>query len=503
LLQETTVTAHRPAVPSASTSVTPGVVAAGHPATIEAAVRALRAGGNAYDAAVAAGFAAAVAEPCLSSLGGGGFLLARTADAREVLFDFFVDTPGRGRPVDAPTPVLQPATLRFGGADQVFHVGHGSIAVPGCLAGYLHVHASLGRLPLREVVEPARQLAAEGVVLGADQASVVRLLEPIFRRTAEARAMFVPEGRAFADDEAVANPPLAAFLAAIATGEVSGFGDPAVADPIAADMAANDGCITAEDLVAYEVIERAPLEVEHDSGRSLTNPAPSYGGTLIVRALAALTAEGPRGGFGSGPRLRQLVDALDEVTRHHTGGGPRTARGTTHVSVADGEGNLASMTTSNGAGSAVTLGDTGVLANNIMGETDLHPSGFHLEPAGRRVGSMMAPTILLRDGAPPIVLGSGGSERIRSALTQTIANLLDHGMTLEEAVLAPRLNGDVWSVKLDPGFAPEAVAELATEREVNVWAVTDLYFGGVNAVAGDGARVGDPRRGGCTDLVEG
>ena len=487
----------------AARPATPGVVAAGHPATIEAAAGCLRAGGNAYDAAVAAGFAAAVAEPCLSSLGGGGFLLARTADAQEVVFDFFVDTPGRGRPATAPPPVLQPATLRFGGAEQVFHVGHGSIAVPGCLAGYLHVHRRLGHLPLAEVIEPARRLAAEGVVLGAGQAAVVRLLEPIFRRTPESRAMFVPEGRAFADDEVVANPPLADFLEAVAAGRITGFGDPAVAGPIAADMAANDGCITAEDLRAYEVIERTPLQVDHGSARSLTNPPPSYGGVLIARALASLTDEGPRGPFGSGARLVQLVETLDEVTRHHTGAGPRSARGTTHVSVADVDGNLASMTTSNGAGSAVTLGETGVLANNIMGETDLHPGGFHLDAPGQRVGSMMAPTILLRATSAPIVLGSGGSERIRSALTQTVVNLLDHGMSLEEAVLAPRLHWDGSTVQLEPGFGERAVAELAAVRDVNAWEVTDLYFGGVNAVAGDGARVGDPRRGGCTELVEG
>lgn len=493
------MTANHPAPRSAR----PGVVAAGHPATVAVAVRCLRAGGNAYDAAVAAGFAAAVAEPCLSSLGGGGFLLARTAEAEEVVFDFFVDTPGRGRPADAPPPVLQPATLRFGGAEQVFHVGHASIAVPGCLAGYLYVHRRLGRLPLDEVVEPARRLAAGGVVLGADQASVVRLLEPIFRRTAEARSMFVPEGRAFADDEVVANPPLAAFLGAIAAGEVTGFGDPAVAGPIAADMAANGGCVTAEDLRAYEVVERTPLEVDHGTARSLTNPAPSYGGTLIARALASLIDVGPRGPFGSGARLVQLVEILDEVTRHHTGSGPRSARGTTHVSIADAEGNLASMTTSNGAGSAVTLNGTGVLANNIMGETDLHPGGFHREVPGQRVGSMMAPTILLRDDAAPIVLGSGGSERIRSALTQTVVNLLDHGMSLEEAVLAPRVHWDGRIVQLEPGFAADAVAELEAVREVNAWEVTDLYFGGVNAVAGDGACVGDPRRGGRTGVVEG
>ena len=490
-----------------------GVVSAGHPATVAAAVEVLRAGGNAYDAAVAAGFAATVAEPCLSSLGGGGFLLAKTAAGDEVVFDFFVDTPGRGRPALAPEPTLTPVTVRFVAADQEFHVGHGSVAVPGCLAGYLHVHRRLGRLDLAEVVEPARRLAADGVVLGRGQAAIVRLLEPIFVMHAEARARFVPEGRPFGDDEAVVSERLAAFLARVATGEVDGFGDPEVVDAVVADMVANGGCITAEDLTGYRVIERTPLTVEHRAGRLLTNPPPSFGGTLVARALALLASVPPSGPMGSGARLRQLVDVMAAVTDHHTNGGgdpqppavaatgPRSAKGTTHVSVADAEGNLAAMTTSNGTGSGITLGDTGVLANNIMGEADLHPGGFHLAPPGHRVGSMMAPTVLLRDGAAPVVLGSGGSERIRTALTQTIANLLDHGMSLETAVAAPRVHWDGSTVQVEPGYDPAAIAELATERAVNQWSVSDLYFGGVNAVSADGERAADPRRGGGTCLV--
>src|SRR5690606_19652282 len=127
--------------PAIRTAVAPsrGVVAAGHAETVAAAAWALGVGGNAFDAAVAAGFAAAVAEPCLSSLGGGGFLLAAAAGGSPVVFDFFVDTPGRGI-ADEVEPRLDAVTLRFGGAEQVFHVGHGSVAVPGCLAGYLHVH---------------------------------------------------------------------------------------------------------------------------------------------------------------------------------------------------------------------------------------------------------------------------------------------------------------------------------------------------------------------------
>jgi len=488
--------------PSARPGITtPGVVAAGHQDTVDAAVTLLEAGGNAYDATLAAGFAAAVAEPCLSSLGGGGFLLARPATGAPVLFDFFVDTPGRGRDPDDAVPSLTPVTLSFGGAQQVFHVGHASIASPGCLAGYLHVHRRLGRAPLAEVVAPARRLAEAGAVLGSDQASVVRLLEPIFSLTAEARELFVPQTRPFADDDRVQNPALAAFLAAVADGDITGFGDPDLAEEIGAESAAGGGMLTAEDLRAYEVVERDPLTLIHREATILTNPEPSYGGRLITRALRLLEREGLADAPGSGPRLVQLAHVLAEVSAGHAGGGVRTARGTTHVSVADAEGNLASMTTSNGSGSGITLGATGVLANNIMGETDLHPEGFHRAPPGIRVGSMMAPTVVERAGRPALALGSGGSERIRSALTQVLVALVDDGTPLEEAVLAPRIHWDGDRVQVEPGFDDAAVDALAEAWPVNRWQVSDLYFGGVHAVASDGSRVGDPRRGGRTGIV--
>lgn len=496
-----------------------GVVAAGHPETVAAAVQVLRAGGNAFDATVAAGFAAAVAEPCLSSLGGGGFLLAQPRAAAPVLFDFFVDTPGRGTALQ-PAPSLTPATVVFGGAAQVFHVGPASIATPGCLAGYLHVHRRLGRLPLAEVVAPARRLAAAGVVLGAGQAAVVRLLEPIFSLTPEARSLFVPGDRPFADDDVVSNPELARFLDAVGDGEITGFDDPQLAPTIAADNQAAGGMLTVADLAAYQVVERTPLVSHHAGTTVLTNPPPSYGGALITRALARLCEGGAGGPAGSGARLARLAQVLAEVTDGHRGAGasdpgagdpgnprdlgtPRAAKGTTHVSVVDDTGNVASMTTSNGSGSGIVLAGTGVLANNIMGEADLHPGGFHRAPPGVRVGSMMAPTILLHDHAPVIALGSGGSERIRSALTQVLVSLLVDRTGLSTAVLAPRLHWDGELLQVEPGFDPTAVAALAGRWPVNVWERTDLYFGGVHAVAGDGARVGDPRRGGCTALVGG
>ncbi|MFA9431623.1 gamma-glutamyltransferase [Egicoccus sp. AB-alg2] len=476
----------------------------------------LAAGGNAFDAAVAAGFAAAVVEPCLSSLGGGGFLLAHTDAGHQVLFDFFVDTPGRGVP-DEVEPRLDAVTLRFGAADQVFHVGHGSVAVPGALAGYLHVHRRLGCLPLVDVLEPARRMAADGVVLGPDQAAVVHLLEPILGRSAEGRERFLPRGARLGPDAAVRNAPLAAFLERVAGGETTGFAAPDLSAGIAADMAAHGGLVSAADLAAYTVVEREPLRVDYRDATLVTNPPPSHGGTLIARGLRHLR-QADAEPFGSARRLGHLVDAFDDVWRHHTGAAteqalperrPRSARGTTHVSVCDDEGNLASMTTSNGSCSGVILADTGVMANNIMGETDLNPNlrgmgeGGRLRlPAGRRVGSMMAPSLLLRDRRAPVVLGSGGSERIRTAMTQVVVNLVDHGFDVAGAVRAPRVHWDGEVVQVEPGFASEAVAELATRRAVNVWPVTDLYFGGTHVASPDGSCAGDHRRGGACRVVE-
>lgn len=483
-----------------------GVVAAGHPDTVGAALEILRAGGNAYDAAVAAGFAAAVAEPGLSSLAGGGFLLARTAATaervpEETLFDFFVDTPGRGRDPAAGPPTLAPVVVRFKGAEQVFHVGHGSVAVPGCLAGYLHVHERLGRLPLREVVAPAVRYAELGVVIGPQQAAVVRLLEPILTASDEGRARYLVDGGSYTDDARMINRPLGGFLRAIGDGTIRGFDDPDLAATIATDMAAAGGAVTAEDLRTYQVVERAPLTAWHRGARLLTNPPPSYGGTLIARALTAVSEQDTPPPFGSGAALCRLAAILDEVTRFHTAPRLLSRKGTTHVSVADGEGNLASMTTSNGSCSGVILPGTGVMANNIMGEEDLHPAGFHTADAGQRVGSMMSPSILLPADDEPVVLGSGGSERIRSALTQVLLALLDHGRTLPEAVTAPRIHWDGTTVQAEPGFDPQALQELAAERPVNIWDETDLYFGGVHAARPSGVRVGDPRRGGSTGLA--
>jgi gamma-glutamyltranspeptidase/glutathione hydrolase len=493
-------------IPAQGSSV---AVAGGHRETVRAAHRALAAGGNAFDAVVAAGFTAAVAEPTLTGLAGGGFLLAAPVDAPPVIIDFFVDVPGRGRPPH--TPRTDPVVIRFHGAQQVFHVGAGSVAVPGCLAGYLEIHARFGRLPLAELVRPAARLARDGVVLGSGQAAVVRLLEPILAREPSGAERFGRrDGVAFGAERAVRNPALGDFLEAVASGRRTSFADADLGATVIAGLVADGGHLTLEDLERYHVTSRTPLvtELEGVAGmaRLVTNPAPSFGGTVITEALATLAElpAGVRGTAGSGARLVALVEALERATRRVRGAPAPLApvqrqRGTTHVSVRDADGNLAAMTTSNGSNSGVHFADTGVMANNIMGEEDLQPAAGAPVVAGTRVGSMMAPSLLERPGRPTVVLGSGGSERIRSALTQVLTALVLDDLPLVDAVLAPRLHVDAAGVvQVEPGHDPEALDVLRGVREVNEWTTTDLYFGGVHAVDTAGAHVGDPRRGGVS-----
>lgn len=479
-------------------------VAAGHPAVTAAGLEVLRAGGNAFDAIVAAGFAAAVAEPSLTSLAGGGFLLAAPRGTDPVLVDFFVDSPGLGGPPpEDPLTGMEAAIVRFHGEDQVFHVGPGSIAVPGCLAGYLHAHARFGRLELERVVAPSVALARDGVVLGRGQAAVVRLLEPIMTREPEGRARYGgPEGAPFGDDQRVVNLALAEFLLDVGAGRRRGFDDADLGPRIVTELGARGGRLTLADLATHRVIEREPLVATFGDVRLVTNAPPSYGGEVVARALAALLGAPERlGAPGSAVRLARVAEVIEEVSRWHrerSEHAPNARRGTTHVSVVDAEGNRAAMTTSNGSNSGVHLADTGILANNVMGEEDLHPHGLGTLGPGVRVGSMMAPTLLERRGSPTVVLGSGGSERIRSALSQVIVALVHDGLPLAQAVRGPRLHPSAGVVQLEPGHDPAAVAALAATRPVTVWEAQDLYFGGVNAVDTDGGHVADPRRGGSS-----
>ena len=253
------------------------------------------------------------------------------------------------------------------------------------------------------------------------------------------------------------------------------------------------------------------MRVRYRDREVLTNPPPSAGGTLLAYSLALLD-RGPapprsgrcRGGDGgrAGERTPEFVEGLSEIGFLERFLATRLGS-TTHISVLDAQGRACSVTCTNGEGSGVVVPGTGIHLNNVMGEEDLNPLGFHRHPAGRRMPSMMAPTIVMRDGQVELVLGSAGSNRIRSALLQTIVGVVDHGLRARAAVDAPRVHFEDGTLYAEPGIDLESSSS-RTLRRISRCGVVEfhelnLFFGGVQAVLSrDGAidGAGDPRRGG-------
>lgn len=195
-------------------------------------------------------------------------------------------------------------------------------------------------------------------------------------------------------------------------------------------------------------------------------------------------------GFWVNDNSRDLVRSIRQFSR-----------GTTHISVTDKEGNCASMTCSNGEGSGYFAPGTGGMLNNMMGEDDLHPNGFHSSPPGQRVGSMMSPSMLVKDDSVKLVIGSGGSKRIRTVVTQVLVQVIDYKRSLQNAVDAPRLYWDGEKVQIEPGFPIKAVDLLKQRVDVNEWQAQGIYFGGVHAVAPGLEGAADARRGGAVCCI--
>jgi gamma-glutamyltranspeptidase/glutathione hydrolase len=481
-----------------------GVVAAGHPITAEAGAQVLRDGGNAVDAAVCAVLASFAVESPLTGLGAGGFMMVHSG-AETVLIDFFVAAPGKDgveRGVE-----LAPVVVRFDAdTTQTFYVGPASCGVPGTAAGLELALRRFGSVPLAELVAPGVRAAREGSPVNAEQGYILEILWPIHERLEGTRALYAPQGRPLRAGDAFRFPELGDALERFAAEGAEPFYRGEVAASLSGFVRERGGTLGPTDLAEYEAIERRPIRVPFRGAEVLTNPPPSSGGILIAYALAQLERLGAR----SGPE--RLVAAMDAANGVRDAAFAEALYGdtligdllgsTTHISVLDGDGMCASVTCSNGSGSGVLVPGTGVILNNMLGEEDLNPLGFHAIAPGRRVPSMMAPTVVLRDGEIELGLGSAGSNRIRSAILQTIVRAAEEGMEAGEAVRAPRLHFEQGIVQAEPGIDEEALARIeASGVPVLRRPRINLFFGGVQAVARDpssGALSGggDPRRGG-------
>ena len=548
------------AVAPPPTTSTRALVVSPHPAVSEAGVEVLRAGGNVVDAAVAAAFALAVAQPQSTGIGGGGFLLIRLADGRAFAIDARETAPA------AATPDLY---LRPGVPDAAALVGGLAVGTPGLVAGLALAQERFGSRPLAEVMAPAIRLAAEGYVIGPYQAGFIEALRaraPLARFPETARIHF-PPGPVGATTRLV-QPDLARTLRAIAARGPRAFYEGAVAEALAKAVQEAGGILTVEDLARYRPVLREPLAGRFRGFEVLAFPPPSSGGVTLLETLNILEGfELARLGAGSSAAIHRITEALklafadravhlgdpdfaalpvsqlldpayaarlrarinpprwrrapwtwgrSEVVIHVAGPGfPPAGTGTAHLSVADAAGNAVAITETINTpyGSWVTASGTGVLLNNEMDDFATRPgrpnafglvavAGANGVEPGKRPLSSMAPVIVLEGGRLRFVAGSNGGPRIITSTLLALLNHLEFGMDVADAVSAPRFHHQ-WlpdELLLESG-TPADVVEALRARGHAVRVVDDLG-GGVEAIALDpetGALSGapDPRRDGA------
>jgi gamma-glutamyltranspeptidase/glutathione hydrolase len=533
-----------------------GMISAGDVHTAAAGAAMLEKGGNAVDAAVAAAFASFVAEVGVVHLGGSGMAQVFLPDDNGTghhcqTYDFFSTTPGLDQTGNLDDIDFEKVTIDFGPTTQDFYLGRGSVAVPGNIFGLCQMAADHGRLSLPELLEPAIRLARDGVAISAFQAETCALLEPIYTHSAGMRSIFDRGEGIVTAGERLTMPDLAHTLAKLAQHGPRFARRGPLAQAILADQATNGGLLTATDLENYEVHRLNPISLKYRDYQILLPPPSSSGGVLtaftfkllrhfdvgqlrhgsrehlqlLFEVMAATTRARPV--WDRAQETLPVDEALDyflseafvshyvrEVKAGLAGDSslpalsePALHPDTSHLSVIDADGMAVSLTTTAGETAGYVVPGTGYIPNNIMGEEDLHPAGFHTRRPGVRIPTMMTPSIVLYQGNIRLVVGSGGSIRIRSAILQVLSNLLDFNMRLVDAVNTARVHLENGSLQCELGYDPAAVDQLEKMGySVNRWDRRSIYFGGAHSVSRtpDGRLVaaGDNRRGGATAIAD-
>jgi gamma-glutamyltranspeptidase / glutathione hydrolase len=455
-------------------------IAAGHPATVAAGIEILASGGSAADAAVAAGLASCVAETVMTGLLGGGHAIyfdAPSGRARNL--DCFVAVPGLG--AERREVSLLELDVPFGAELVHYAVGIASCGVPGLPAGLHALWQAHGRLSWPELVGPALRLARSGVEMPPAHVSCLEMLAPVMTMNEGAR-IYAPGGSLLEPGERLEQPGLVRALQLLADEGAKSAYDGSLAASLLGLMKERGGLVTRDDLARYEAHWEDPVDVDYLGSRFLTR-----GG---LSQLPETLARVPRLRGRNGPdRALALVRAL---------GGESGVGHTTNLTVVDGEGSACVLTTSLGLGSGDFLPGLDLHLNSMLGEADLVRDP--LEP-GERMASMMAPSLAFDEDGLALAIGAAGGTRLRSALVQVAAGVLDEGVSPVEAVGSPRLHPAAGVVQLEPGFADEIVLALSGAGfQTRVWPARHHYFGGVSLVARRGA-AGDPRRSGGAELL--
>jgi gamma-glutamyltranspeptidase/glutathione hydrolase len=464
----------------AANGLMPGI-AAGHPATTRAGLEVLEEGGTAADAAVAASFASCVAETVMTGLAGGGHAIWFEGRTGEVcLLDFFVTVPG----LDSwhAVSALEDIGIPFGNEIVHYQVGIASCAVPGVPAGLNQLWRRHGRLPWVRLVEPALDLARKGVEMPPAHAACLAMLAPVMTLREGAR-IYAPDGELLHSGSRLQQPGLAKALELIRDEGASTFYAGSIAAALLALMNERGGSVTADDLQAYEPRWLDPTEATYLGRRVLTRGGLSN----LVTTLNALPTFR---GMGAAERAVTLAGVLEAL--------PYAGRGepigdTTNLVTADRDGNACVLTTSLGLGSGDFIPGLDIHLNSMLGEVDLQ-----VEPLvpGKRMESMMSPTLLLDGDGLELAAGAAGGTRLRPALAQVLSGILDEGFALQAAVDRPRLHSAGEIVRIEPGFEEEALTALeGAGYDVRRFSTIHHYFGGVSLIGRSGAAA-DPRRSG-------
>jgi len=465
-----------------------GMVVSAHRLASEVGVAELRRGGNAVDAAIATAYALAVTFPEAGNLGGGGFMLIRSADGRETFIDFRETAPAaatRTMFLDASGMPVALLSTR----------GYLSAGIPGTVAGLEHARTTYGTRPRAKLIGPAIELAARGFVLDQGDAEMLFEGEADFRKDAPAGAIFLKDGRPYVAGERLVQKDLARMLRIIARDGADGFyrGEPARLMVEASRQ--GGGVFSPADLAGYRAVERKPLECTYRGYRVISAPPPSSGGVVLCESLNILSGwPVDPAGFNSAKSVHYMTEALrrafrdrnlelgdpafvradverlispayadalrrgidaEKATPSRSLPGPGSAiegSTTTHLSVVDEAGNAVALTytLNDSFGARVVPAGTGILLNDEMDDFSAKvgaPNMYGLVEGennaiapGKRPLSSMTPTIVTRDGQLLLVIGTPGGSHIPTAILQTMVNLIDYRMSITEAVDAPRIH---------------------------------------------------------------
>lgn len=500
-----------------------GVVVTNHPLGTAAGLEMLAAGGNAVDAATAALLALTVVEPMMVGIAGGGFAHIRTAEGRHVIVDCMSSAPKLAK-ADAFTPCAPEDPLSYDVEGRRNQVGGSAIATPGNLEGWCAMQARFGRLPFADVVRPAIPLASRGFVATHYLSGAIRESEADLASDPTISAVFRPGGSPLAPGERVTQSDYAEALRLIAREGAAALHGGVLGDALAQRAAKDGGYLTIDDMRLYRSAERDAIFSPYRNVVVVGPPPPASSGIHIAQMLNVLESDDLGGlGFGSVETLHLLVEAMRigfADRRLHSGdpdfvdvpverliskqyastlragignrAGPRADSGagtesadTTHVTVADKDGCVVSAThTINGIfGARVMVPETGIIPNNYMLNFDPRPGRALSIAPGKRVPTSMAPMIVLKDDAPFAALGLPGGLRIFPSAFQAIINLIDHGMSPQEAVEAPRVWTQGGEVEIERAYGAEA-AEALRARGHDVRIVPHIG-GGMNAIRFD------------------